>query len=254
MIRHTKSQRISGSEALALPASTTTTDFVEMSTQERTLFGRANKGAHVMRGYEKTGAKIFALEQCFVFQLKKILSDHPQLELTKVNALLSNIRELRRSEPAFRAVVFTQYIPVHKACVEALSHEGLLVYEFNGSTSAQSRDSAIRNFQNQADGKPAVFVITLRSGNVGITLTAASVVYLMEPSIDPAAEVQAAGRIHRLGQTKAVHVKKFVFKNSIESNIVDLHKEIVEGRISITNAFVPPPGVKILSKNIPGQL
>jgi SNF2 family DNA or RNA helicase len=57
--------------------------------------------------------------------------------------------------------------------------------------------------------------------DTGITLTTASRVYLMEPSLDPAAEVQAAdGRIHRLGQTKQVQVKKLVFCNSIESNIV----------------------------------
>lgn len=73
------------------------------------------------------------------------------------------------------------------------------------------RDLAIRSFQSEVDTRPAVFVITLRSGNV------ASRVYLMEPSL---AEVQAAGCIHRLGQTKQVQVKKLVFCNSMECNIV----------------------------------
>ena len=84
----------------------------------------------------------------------------------------------------------------------------------------------------------------------GITLTAASAVYLIEPSLDPSAEVQAAGRIHRLGQTKAVQVKKLVFRNCIESNIVDLHKEIAAGRITVSDGFFPPEAVKILVKNI----
>jgi hypothetical protein len=72
----------------------------------------------------------------------------------------------------------------------------------------------------------------------------------MEPCIDPGVEVQAAGRIHRLGQTKHVHVKKLIFKNTVEANIVDLHKEIMAGRISIANGFVPPKEVKILAKGV----
>lgn len=72
----------------------------------------------------------------------------------------------------------------------------------------------------------------------------------MEPSLDPAAEIQAAGRIHRLGQTKAVQVKKFVFRNCVESNIVDLHKEIAAGHVSVSDGFFPPAAVKILARNI----
>ena len=74
---------------------------------------------------------------------------------------------------------------------------GIDIKQFTGSTSASKRDSEIRTFQNTSNGRPAVFVITLKSGNVGITLTAASRVYLLEPALDPAVEVQAAGRIRR---------------------------------------------------------
>jgi len=69
------------------------------------------------------------------------------------------------------------------------------VYQFTGSTDSRKRDTAIRNFQNASSHRPAVFAVTLRSGNVGITLTAASRVYLLEPCIDPAVEVQAAGEL-----------------------------------------------------------
>ena len=72
----------------------------------------------------------------------------------------------------------------------------------------------------------------------------------MEPSLDPASELQAAGRIHRLGQTKQVQVKKFVFRDSIESNIVKLHDEIAAGRIAVSDGFFPPEAVKILVKDI----
>lgn len=63
-------------------------------------------------------------------------------------------------------------------------------------------------------------VATIRTGNVGITLTAATRVYLLEPCMDPAEEIQCAGRIHRLGQTKEVFVKRFCYQDTIESAVV----------------------------------
>lgn len=61
---------------------------------------------------------------------------------------------------------------------------GLPFYFFNGSTSIKKRDEAIRKFLSAANG-PAIFAVTLLTGSVGITLTAASHVNLMEPCIDP---------------------------------------------------------------------
>ena len=67
---------------------------------------------------------------------------------------------------------------------------------------------------------------------VGITLTSASRVYLFEPCVDPGMEAQAAGRVHRLGQTKEVFIRRFAFKNSIEEAVVELQGEISAGRLS----------------------
>ena len=195
--------------------------------------------------------------------------------LTKVVALRRDLTEQRRTDPTIRAVVFTQFLDVHEACVRSLQRDGFDVYEFKGSSSSTKRDEAIRNFQDTSSRRPAVFVVTLRTGNVGITLTAASRVYLLEPCLDPSVEVQAAGkflcvnsielkilhrfyihpsclagRIHRLGQNKACHVVKFVFNKSYESNIIDIHREILAGRISIVDGFVPPTAMGILARGL----
>ena len=122
-----------------------------------------------------------------------------------------DLRALRAAEPGMHAVVFTAYTDTHAAIVRALRDDGLVTLEFSGSTGPVKRDEAIREFQRGLDAASAsvagggaaaepracVFVITTRAGNVGITLTAASRVYLMEPALDPAVEMQAAGRIHR---------------------------------------------------------
>ena len=69
---------------------------------------------------------------------------------------------------------------------------------------------AIEAFQK--DPPTTVFLLSMRSGAVGINLTAANHVFLMEPAFKPALEAQAIGRAHRMGQTRPVVVKKFYVK------------------------------------------
>ena len=76
---------------------------------------------------------------------------------------------------------------------------------------------------------------------------------MLEPCLDPATEVQAAGRIHRLGQDKPCHVVKFAFKNSYEANILKLHREILAGRMELVDGFVPHEAMKILAAGIRGS-
>ena len=103
------------------------------------------------------------------------------------------------------------------------------------SSSAKLGGSGSSKKAKGAATKAKVFVVTMRVGNVGITLTAATRVYLMEPCLDPSMEVQAAGRIHRLGQTRDVHVKRFCYRDSIDGAIVELHEHIRQGKIAISN-------------------
>jgi len=242
---------------------------LDMSRLEDLAFNCINISRSVIVGYNNSGAKRFAAERAFLPQMSRIINSPQHYELsevynekkdylrryipqrlTKVVALRKSLAEQRRIDPVIRAVVFTQFLDVHSACVRGLQGDGFDLYQFTGSSSTNQRDNAIRSFQDVSIPRPAVFVITLRSGNVGITLTAASRVYLMEPNLDPAVEVQAAGRIHRLGQDKPCHVVKFAFNNSYESNVIDLHREINAGRISIIDGFVPPEAWRILTRGL----
>ena len=62
------------------------------------------------------------------------------------------------------------------------------------------------------------------------------------------AEAQMAGRIHRLGQSRQVLIKKFAFRNSIDENIVTLHERIKHGQIAISNGVIPPQGIRLLGR------
>ena len=79
--------------------------------------------------------------------------------------------------------------------------------------------------------------MTIKTGAVGVTLTAASRCYLMEPQLDPSLEVQAAGRIHRLGQTKDVVTKRFAFRDSVDESICELHEKVRAGTTRILDGF-----------------
>lgn len=188
----------------------------------------------------------------------------PRLEkCTKLNALMADLQALRKAEPSMHAVVFTHYLEVQAAVVACLAGTGFEVFQVSGSTDIAARAKMIRSFQDGSggardgsgggasaseSGAPKIFVFTVKLGSVGLTLTRATRVYLLEPAFDPAAEAQMAGRIHRLGQSRQVLIKKFAFRNSIDENIVTLHERIKQGQIAISNGVIPPHGIRLLGR------
>jgi SNF2 family DNA or RNA helicase len=115
----------------------------------------------------------------------------------KIQMLKLDISHLRLRDPNMRAVIFTQFLD-QKACIEvAMKASGVQVFSLSSSTNPKQCDGFIRKFQSAETSGPAVFVVALRAGAVGITLTAASHIFLMEPCVDLTKEIQAAGRIHR---------------------------------------------------------
>jgi superfamily II DNA/RNA helicase len=157
---------------------------------------------------------------------------------SKVELLKKDLQELLAREPNMRAVVYSQFLEQLEFAHEAVKSLGLKTYVINGSKTADQRDKAIREFQSLATAGPAVLLVTLKAGSVGITLHAASHVFLLEPFIDPATEVQAAGRIHRLGQTKRVGVTKYVFEDSCEANVLKLHEKVHAGELEYTSGIL----------------
>ena len=166
--------------------------------------------------------------------------------MTKMMALKKDLEALRAKDPHMHAVVFTQHVAAHAAVVLLLRQMGIVAYELRSGVAAKHRHNSIKAFQAQ-EKKAKVMVSTLRVGNCGITLTAATRVYLIEPFIDPAHELQAAGRIHRLGQLKEVLVKRFCFRKSFDECVYDLHKKIKSGKVSVQNGALPTNAVRALT-------
>ena len=173
MIRHIKSQQINGSTALALPESTTTVQMIPMNSKEKKLYDNARavrrKGLGPLKR-SNHGAKWNVLNNHFYGLFANLVESNS----SKMKALESSIRALQSRDPNMRAVVFSSFRQVCYRVEALVKRMGIPLFSFNGSTSGAQRDSAIRSFQSTAQRGPAVFAITLATGSVGITLTAAS--------------------------------------------------------------------------------
>ncbi|MEM6878616.1 MAG: C-terminal helicase domain-containing protein, partial [Bacteroidota bacterium] len=92
----------------------------------------------------------------------------------------------------------------------------------DGSTPGKKRDEAVQAFQR---GEGDLFLISLKAGGTGLTLTAADYVLHLDPWWNPAVEDQASDRAHRIGQQRPVTVYRLVAEGTIEEKIVQLHRE-----------------------------
>jgi len=86
----------------------------------------------------------------------------------------------------------------------------------------QHREDVVKSFKN---GNKHVFLISLKAGGVGLNLAEADYVFVLDPWWNPAAEAQAIGRSHRIGQQRSVFVYRFITRNSIEEKIMKLQAE-----------------------------
>ena len=120
--------------------------------------------------------------------------------------------------------------------------------------SVAEQHQTIRDFQSpEPAGEAKVIVLTVRAGAVGITLTAATRIYLLEPALNPSAEVQMAGRIHRLGQTRGVLIKRLCYKESIDMAIDQLHADVQAGKYRFFDDKMPAAAVATLMTSDSGE-
>lgn len=132
-------------------------------------------------------------------------------------------REITENIGNHKALVFSQFLGMLALIKDRLKHLDITYEYFDGSTSAPDREKAIQSFQN--DDKVRVFLISLKAGGVGLNLTAADYVYIVDPWWNPAVEQQAIDRTHRIGQTKNIFAYRMICKDTIEDKIIQLQEK-----------------------------
>ncbi|KAH8835605.1 SNF2 family N-terminal domain-containing protein [Flagelloscypha sp. PMI_526] len=142
---------------------------------------------------------------------------------TKLDALLQHLRRLRTTDPTFRAVVFSQFTSFLDLIDQALDRDSFEHLRFDGTMDLKKKTAAINAFRAESKA-PKILVISLKAGGVGLNLTTANYVFMMDCWWNSAIENQAIDRIHRLGQTKPVFVRQFIIENTIEGRILKIQK------------------------------
>jgi len=132
-------------------------------------------------------------------------------------------REITENIGDHKALIFSQFLGMLALIKERLKSLDVKFEYFDGSTSAQERERAIQSFQK--DDSCRVFLISLKAGGVGLNLTAADYVYIVDPWWNPAVEQQAIDRTHRIGQTKNIFAYRMICKDSIEDKIIQLQEK-----------------------------
>lgn len=132
-------------------------------------------------------------------------------------------REITENISNHKALIFSQFLGMLALIKEKLNELGVKYEYFDGSTSAPDREKAIQSFQN--DESVRVFLISLKAGGVGLNLTAADYVYIVDPWWNPAVEQQAIDRTHRIGQTKNIFAYRMICKDTIEDKILKLQEK-----------------------------
>lgn len=136
----------------------------------------------------------------------------------KVVELIKHLRGLRKEHPTMKSVVFSQFTSFMSLVEPALSRANMHFVRLDGSMSQKARTAVLSDFRDS--DKFTVLLISLKAGGVGLNLTSAKRVFMMDPWWSFAVEAQAIDRVHRMGQDSEVKVYRFIVKDSVEERML----------------------------------
>ncbi|GLV41293.1 uncharacterized protein CBL_04817 [Carabus blaptoides fortunei] len=133
---------------------------------------------------------------------------------TKVHAVVRQVLKLRQTDEKVKILIFSTWEAVLKVLSTALTLNNI-VHEHVSHNKLQEKLQRFKDMDEQI----TALLLPVRLGAKGLNLTEASHVFLVEPLMNPGEELQAIGRVHRIGQTKPTVVHRFLIKSTIEENI-----------------------------------
>ncbi|HWE35162.1 MAG TPA: SNF2-related protein [Isosphaeraceae bacterium] len=234
ILRRTKGQVLDD-----LPEKTEQTLYCEMEPSQRKLYEELR--AHYRQALLRKGdgdlkkSKIEVLEA--LLRLRQAAC-HPALidperaddPAAKLDMLLPQLAEV--VEEGHKVLVFSQFTSLLALVRKRLDEEGLRYEYLDGRT--RNRAERVESFQN--DPEIPLFLISLKAGGLGLNLTAAGYVYLLDPWWNPAVEAQAIDRSHRIGQSQHVFAYRLICRETVEQKILELQQRKRELADAILNA------------------
>ncbi|WP_435022533.1 SNF2-related protein (plasmid) [Tundrisphaera sp. TA3] len=153
----------------------------------------------------------------------------------KLDALLPQLSEV--VDGGHKSLVFSQFTSLLAIVKQRLDAEGIPYIYLDGRT--RDRQARVQQFQEDPDCK--VFLISLKAGGVGLNLTAADYVFLLDPWWNPAVEAQAIDRAHRIGQTRKVFAYRLIAKGTVEEKVLQLQADkraLADAIITADNSLI----------------
>ena len=221
--------------------------YVDMNDEHRRFYEERRKYYYSL--LEKNTSSQENFDKFFVLQaineLRHIVSS-PELESKKIisskkEVLIENVVEA--IENNHKVLVFVNYLSSIESICDSLKENKIKYLKMTGQT--KDRQTLVDKFQN--DSRYKVFVMTLKTGGVGLNLVSADTIFIYDPWWNTTVENQAIDRAYRLGQDKTVFAYKMIMRNTIEEKILKLQEiknKLLDDLISEDNL-----STKNLSKN-----
>jgi SNF2 family DNA or RNA helicase len=149
--------------------------------------------------------------------------------------LLTQLEEL--TDEGHKTLVFSQFTSFLAIVREQLDKTKIPYEYLDGKT--RNRQEKVERFQTDENCK--LFLISLKAGGVGLNLTAADYVFLLDPWWNPAVEAQAIDRTHRIGQTKQVFAYRLITRGTVEEKVLQLQdtkRDLADAIISANNSVI----------------
>jgi SNF2 family DNA or RNA helicase len=163
---------------------------------------------------------LLQLRQNCLWQNRTTDTHYKNIDSTKIEFLLETLETIL--EEGQQAIIFSQFTTYLDIIQHYFRERHWKFSRIDGSQSINKRQEQVDLFQSQ---KNPIFLISLKAGGVGLNLTAASYVFIMDPWWNPAVESQAIDRAHRIGQKNTLTVYRPIIKDSVEEKVLKLQEE-----------------------------
>jgi len=240
LLRRTKEQ-----VARELPAKTEQTIYCELESEQRRLYDelREHYRQALLGRIERVGIEKSRMQILEALLRLRQAACHPGLidkeratqSSAKLDSLVPQLIEL--IEEGHKALVFSQFTSFLGILQQRLDKEQVVYEYLDGQT--RDREARVRRFQQ--DDRCRLFLISLKAGGLGLNLTAAEYVFLLDPWWNPAVEAQAIDRSHRIGQTRNVFAYRLIARDTVEEKILELQKskqELADAIITSDNSVL----------------
>lgn len=222
ILRRTKSQVLQD-----LPPKIENNIYLELNEEENKFYQQNIASIRTRINQSNTSAKygeilrgLLQLRQNCLWQNRQNDPTYKNIDSTKIEFLMETLETILQENQ--QAIIFSQFTTYLDIIQHFFKEKHWKFSRIDGSQSINKRQEQVDQFQS---GKTPIFLISLKAGGVGLNLTAASYVFIMDPWWNPAVESQAIDRAHRIGQKNTLTVYRPIIKNSVEEKVLKLQEE-----------------------------